>query len=40
MIDIGGAPLMLSPAPQAPEGYTITKIDILVSLKKVENKQL
>ncbi|MGQ5719594.1 iron response transcriptional regulator IrrA [Pseudochrobactrum asaccharolyticum] len=40
MIDIGGAQLALTPAPQAPEGYTITKIDILVSLKKVENKQL
>ncbi len=40
MIDISGAPLTLSPVPQAPEGYTITKIDILVSLKKVENKQL
>ena len=35
MIDIGGVPLMLSPAPQAPAGYTITKIDILVSLKKI-----
>ncbi len=34
MIDIGGAQLALTPAPQAPVGYAITKIDILVSLKK------
>lgn len=35
MIDIGGAQLTLSPPPQAPAGYAITKIDILVSLKKI-----
>ncbi len=34
MIDIGGALLALSPPPEAPAGYVITKIDILVSLKK------
>ncbi|WP_439271256.1 iron response transcriptional regulator IrrA [Pseudochrobactrum sp. HB0163] len=35
MIDIDGAPPALSPQPEAPQGYRITKIDILVSLKKI-----
>lgn len=37
MIDIGGTPLTLAAPPQAPAGYTITKIDILVSLKKTDD---